>query len=223
MAKSLYFHCRGHRLDPQSETKIPPAVQCCQKKKKNPQTKQNKKPHQQTKKDRLVVCSASMTLAFVQQIHTEYLTHSPDSGLDTKRSRKSGDSPHSCSRGDDGTSNRQQKFEEVKSHNPRNLAHLLYLHSGWISAQFALSAQPSAKLQPCSSLVWALYHVFQIPLVFSTTIPRHRPASSAKSISSHVLTSLSDLIPFPRVTDPSIICPRWSLAAGSALLSFLPF
>lgn len=155
------------------------------KNEKHPQTIQNK-PRQQTKnKDRLMVCCASMSLSFVQQIHAEYLTHSPDPGLGTKRrGRKSGHSPHSCSRGDDGTINQQQKFEEVKSHDPRNPAPTLHLHSGWISVQLALSAQPSARLQACSSLVCALYHSFQMPLVFSTTVPRHRPASSAKSISS---------------------------------------
>lgn len=101
-----------------------------------------------------MVCCASTSLSFVQQIHAEYLTHSPDPGLGMKRrGRKSGHSPHSCSRGDDGTINQQQKFEEVESHDPRNPAPTLYLHSGWISAQLALSVQPSAKLQTRSSLV----------------------------------------------------------------------
>ena len=128
VAKSLYFHCRGTGSIPGQRLRSHLPCSAARKKKTNPQTQQNKKPHQRTKnKDRLVVCSASMTLSFVQQIHTDYLTHSPDSGLGTKRrGRKSGDSPHSRSHGDDGTSNWQQKFEEVKSHDPRNPAHPLY-------------------------------------------------------------------------------------------------
>lgn len=173
-----------------------------------------------------MVCCASMSLSFVQQIHAEYLTHSPDPGLGTKRrGRKSGHSPHSCSRGDDGTINQQQKFEEVKSHDPRNPAPTPYLHSGWISVQLALSAQPSARLQTCSSLVCALYHIFQMPprLLHYGPLTPASILSQEHQLTSQVLTSISDLIPFPRVTDPSIICLLWSLAAGSALLSFLLF